>query len=76
MYFVYSLSRLRRHSGSSNSLTSDPSASFDCTLLNISYYHGSKTRLEAEELLANERVGTYLMRESESTVGSFTLSYR
>ena len=76
MYFAYSLFRARRHSGSSNSFTLDPGASFDCSLLNISYYHGSKTRLEAEEMLTNERAGTYLMRESESKVGSFTLSYR
>ncbi|XP_076443695.1 ras GTPase-activating protein 1-like isoform X2 [Babylonia areolata] len=39
------------------------------------WYHGRLGRTAAEELLRDQEVGSYLVRESESKLGSFVLSY-
>ncbi|KAL8563555.1 hypothetical protein ACOMHN_060871 [Nucella lapillus] len=39
------------------------------------WYHGRLGRTAAEELLRDQEAGSYLVRESESKLGSFVLSY-
>ena len=40
-----------------------------------SWYHGRLGRAGAEDLLRDQEAGSYLVRESESKLGSFVLSY-
>ena len=39
------------------------------------WYHGRLGRAGAEEMLRDREIGSYLVRESESKLGSFVLSY-
>ena len=41
----------------------------------FSWYHGRLGRAGAEEMLRDQEAGSYLVRESESKLGSFVLSY-
>jgi growth factor receptor-binding protein 2 len=41
-----------------------------------SWYHGKIARSKAEEILIGEKDGVYLVRESESTPGDFSLSVK
>lgn len=40
------------------------------------WFFGWKTRREAEKLLLNKEVGTFLIRESENNIGGFSLSVK
>ena len=46
-------------------------------ILTYRWFYGKIRRAEAEELLSKQRVnGAFLIRESESTAGDFTLSVK
>ena len=44
-------------------------------LLVCRWYHGRLGRAGAEDMLRDQEAGSYLVRESESKLGSFVLSY-
>ncbi|XP_065672550.1 uncharacterized protein LOC100199803 isoform X3 [Hydra vulgaris] len=46
------------------------------SLNQIAWYYSGMKRVQAEELLSTEAVGSFLLRDSESHSGNFTLTYR
>ena len=53
-----------------------PGFIFFCAADFYRWYHGQMNRIQAEEFLSKQKDGSFIIRDSESTAGDFTLSVK